>query len=38
MAFRFEISMSLDGYIAGPDPSEEDPLGKRGTASRVGPP
>ena len=30
MAFRFEISMSLDGYIAGPDPSEEDPLGKGG--------
>ena len=28
---RFEISMSLDGYVAGPDPSEEDPLGKGGT-------
>jgi dihydrofolate reductase len=27
---RFHISMSLDGFVAGPDPSEEDPLGKRG--------
>ena len=25
-----EISMSLDGYVAGPDPSMEDPLGKGG--------
>src|SRR5687768_2096217 len=25
-----EISMSLDGYVAGPDPSLEDPLGKGG--------
>ena len=23
----FEISMSLDGYVAGPDPSDENPLG-----------
>ena len=28
--FRFEISMSLDGYVAGPDQSEENPLGKGG--------
>jgi dihydrofolate reductase len=27
---RFEISMSLDGYVAGPDQSEQDPLGKGG--------
>jgi dihydrofolate reductase len=27
---RCSISMSLDGFIAGPDPSEEDPLGKGG--------
>ncbi|MDX6632906.1 MAG: hypothetical protein QOG09_749 [Solirubrobacterales bacterium] len=27
---RFDISMSLDGYIAGPNQSEEDPLGKGG--------
>ena len=27
---RFEISMSLDGYIAGPNPSEDDPLGVGG--------
>ncbi len=25
-----EISMSLDGYIAGPDPTLKEPLGKRG--------
>jgi dihydrofolate reductase len=25
--FKVTISMSLDGYIAGPDPSERDPLG-----------
>jgi dihydrofolate reductase len=25
-----DISMSLDGYIAGPDPTLEEPLGKRG--------
>ena len=25
-----DISMSLDGFVAGPDPSLEDPLGKRG--------
>ena len=29
---RFEISMSLDGYVAGPDQSEHDPLGKGGEA------
>ncbi len=27
---RFQISVSLDGFVAGPDPSEEDPLGKGG--------
>ena len=27
---RFEISMSLDGYVAGPDQSVENPLGKGG--------
>lgn len=27
---RFDISMSLDGYSAGPNPSEEDPLGEGG--------
>jgi dihydrofolate reductase len=29
---RFQISVSLDGFIAGPDQSEEDPLGKGGMA------
>lgn len=29
---RFEISMSLDGYVAGPNQSEEDPLGEGGEA------
>jgi dihydrofolate reductase len=27
---RFEISISLDGYVAGPNQSEEHPLGERG--------
>lgn len=27
---RFQISMSLDGFIAGPNPSEKDPLGEGG--------
>jgi dihydrofolate reductase len=27
---RFEISISLDGYVAGPDQSEEHPLGEGG--------
>lgn len=27
---RFEISMSLDGYVAGPNQSEENPLGEGG--------
>jgi dihydrofolate reductase len=27
---RFNISMSLDGFVAGPDQSAQDPLGKRG--------
>jgi len=27
---RFEISMSLDGFVAGPNPSEDDALGKGG--------
>ena len=25
--FRFQLSVSLDGFVAGPDQSEEDPLG-----------
>ncbi len=28
--FRFQISISLDGFIAGPNPSEEHPLGEGG--------
>jgi dihydrofolate reductase len=28
---RFQISMSLDGFIAGPNQSEENPLGEGGT-------
>ena len=28
--FRFEISMSLDGHVAGPDQSAENLLGKGG--------
>ena len=32
-----DISMSLDGYVAGPDPDLEDPLGRGGeAAARVG--
>jgi len=27
---RFQISVSLDGYVAGPNPSEEQPLGEGG--------
>ena len=27
---RFDISISLDGFVAGPNPSEDDPLGKGG--------
>jgi dihydrofolate reductase len=27
----FEISMSLDGFVAGPNPSSDDPLGEGGT-------
>jgi dihydrofolate reductase len=27
---RFQISISVDGFIAGPNPSEEDPLGEGG--------
>lgn len=27
---RFDISMSLDGFVAGPNPSEEEPLGEGG--------
>ena len=30
MSTWFEITQSLDGFVAGPDPSMEDPLGKRG--------
>ncbi|HEY7892165.1 MAG TPA: dihydrofolate reductase family protein [Solirubrobacteraceae bacterium] len=29
---RFQVSMSLDGFIAGPNPSVEDPLGEGGMA------
>jgi dihydrofolate reductase len=29
---RFEISISLDGYVAGPNQSEENPLGEGGEA------
>jgi dihydrofolate reductase len=32
MALTLEITMSLDGYVAGPDPSLEEPLGKGGEA------
>ena len=28
--FRFQISISADGFIAGPNPSEDDPLGEGG--------
>ena len=28
--FRFQISVSLDGFVAGPNPSEDDPLGEGG--------
>ena len=28
--FRFQVAISLDGYVAGPDQSVEDPLGVRG--------
>ena len=31
-ALRFHISMSLDGYVAGPDQSLDDPLGRGGLA------
>jgi hypothetical protein len=27
---RFEVSMSVDGYVAGPNQSEENPLGEGG--------
>jgi dihydrofolate reductase len=27
---RFQISVSLDGFVAGPNPSEDDPLGEGG--------
>jgi hypothetical protein len=27
---RFDISMSLDGFVAGPNQSEENPLGEGG--------
>jgi dihydrofolate reductase len=30
MAVFIEISMSLDGYVAGPNPTREEPLGERG--------
>ncbi len=29
---RFQISVSLDGFVAGPNPSEEEPLGEGGEA------
>jgi len=28
--FTFDLSMSLDGYVAGPEPSQKEPLGKSG--------
>jgi hypothetical protein len=28
--FRFQLAVSLDGYVAGPDQSEENPLGVGG--------
>ena len=28
--FRFQISVSADGFVAGPNPSEDDPLGEGG--------
>jgi hypothetical protein len=28
---RFQISVSLDGFVAGASPSEEHPLGEGGT-------
>ena len=28
--FRFQMAMSLDGYVAGPNQSEHDPLGVGG--------
>jgi dihydrofolate reductase len=28
--FKFNIAMSLDGFVAGPNPSEQDPLGEGG--------
>ncbi len=30
--FRFQLSVSLDGYVAGPNQSEDDPLGVGGMA------
>jgi hypothetical protein len=27
---NFEMSMSLDGYVAGPDPGPDQPLGRGG--------
>jgi dihydrofolate reductase len=30
--FRFQLAISLDGYVAGPDQSEENPLGVGGMA------
>src|SRR4051794_30320096 len=30
MSTWFEITQSLDGFVAGPEPSMQDPLGKRG--------
>jgi dihydrofolate reductase len=32
MSLFFEITQSLDGFVAGPDPSMDDPLGKGGEA------
>ena len=34
---KFQISVSLDGFVAGPNQSEENPLGEGGEdAARVG--
>jgi hypothetical protein len=34
--FRFQPAVSLDGFVAGPDQSEENPLGVRGLEWLVG--
>jgi hypothetical protein len=34
---RCHISISLDGFVAGPNQSEENPLGERGSGCMTGP-